>query len=411
VVLRREGGASDAAPPGTPPCEQRTEGHRKERSDAPRCRSERPQKASSRYSTSSVARWTYRRLAPCGFGQYALPVWRVRKDRIWDHRALEVRTVSAHEELQRNGQFGADCLQFLTRLMRREAQRMWVLRPAGGWSDSAVDDLVQDFFVRKGRAVTQTLYAEARDDEQFGRILCSWVQNWLIDRARVATDDGALRFRLEKLLPARDEFVLVPAGRPGAGRWALAGDPDGVFAGDVEDLARAGRAVPVKAVSWKSETRRAPLTDTPSLVRLLEQIFGAAGGSLELGQIVYAVHGRFHGQIAPDVTFGDVPESSARLALALRARETADRDLEAEEAEIHIGLMARRLRGLLSDGDLRVLDVLDDPEQIAARLGVGRSQAYLRRKKVTAVLADLIGDDPDRDLIFAEARNLAAEST
>lgn len=315
--------------------------------------------------------------------------------------------MSSYEELQRDGQFGAQGLRLLTALMRREARKMRVLEPHGGWSDSAADDLVQDFFLDRGESVTRMLYTEARNDEQFGALLCRSVKNWLIDRARGETAAGALRFRLEKLLPTRREFTKVLPGKPGAGRWTLAGGPDDVFAGDVEDLAKAGREVAVARVKWESDTRRAPVTDTASLVRLLVRIFEAAVGSLELGQIVYATRGRFHAQFANDITFDHMADPSERVASTLRAQETVESNLEAEEADNRITRTAVRLCARLSDDDLRILDVLDDPEQIAARLGVGRSQTYLRRKVVTAVLAELIAEDADRGLILAEAQYMA----
>ncbi len=315
--------------------------------------------------------------------------------------------MSAHEELQREGQFGVHCLAVLNRLMRRECRKVRSLEPPGGWSEPAFDDLVQEFFIGKGEVVTRALYAQAGDDDQFGALLCRTVKNWLIDRSRSETDIGALRFRLEKLLPARAEFALVPDGRPGAGRWRLADGPDEVFAGDVEDLAKAGRAVPVAGMPWNSETRRAPVTDTPSLVRLLKRIFETAGGSLELGQIVYAVRGRFHAQFAVDIAFDHQAGPSERLASGLGAGETVQSGLDTEESEARIALLARRLCDRLDDDDLSILDVLDDPAQIAARLGLGRSQAYVKRRTVAGVLAELIGDDPDRALILAEVRSLA----
>lgn len=319
----------------------------------------------------------------------------------------EVNRVSAHDELQRDGQFGVHCLAVLNRLMRRESRKVPSLKPPGGWSEPYFDDLVQDFFVGKGKGATIALYAQARDDDQFGALLSRIVKNWLIDRSRSETDLGALRFRLEKLLPARTEFARVPDRRPGAGRWRLADSPDRVFAGDVEDLAKAGRVVSVNTMQWHSDTRRAPVTDTPSLIRLLERIFETAGGSLELGQIVYAVRGRFHPQFTDDVALDHRTEPSERLAPGLGALETAQSGLDTQESKTRIALVARRLRNLLDDDALSILDVLDDPAQIAARLGVGRSQAYVTRRRVAGVLAELIGKDPDRAAILAETRSLA----
>jgi hypothetical protein len=314
--------------------------------------------------------------------------------------------VSAHEELRRRGCFGPRCLVLLTRLMRREARRLPVLRPSGGWSEHDFDDLVQEFFAAKGKAVTKMLYAQAGDDDQLGALLCRSVKNWLIDWARGTTDSGALRHRLDKLLPTLPQFARVTDGQPGAGRWALADGSGGVFAGDVEDLARAGRAVPVKPGAWSSDDRRAPVTDRASLVRLLERIFDAAGGSLELGQIVYAVQGSFHARFAGEVVFDHSAEPSGRLAAAFEAAETTE-PRQTQESEARIELLARRLLDRLGDDGVRILDVLDDPAQIGARLGVGRAQAYAKKRAATAVMAELIGDDPDRAAIFATARSIA----
>lgn len=314
--------------------------------------------------------------------------------------------MSAREELRRDGCFGPLCLALLTRLMRREARGLPVLEPPGGWSEHAFDDLAQEFFAAKGKAVTKMLYAQAGDDDQLGALLGRSVKNWLIDWAR-GTTPGALRHRLDKLLPTLPQFARVAAGQPGAGRWTLADGSDGVFAGDVDDLARAGRAVPVKPGAWSSDTRRAPVTDKASLVRLLERIFDAAGGSLELGQIVYAVQGSFHAQLAGEVVFDHSAEPSGRLAAAVGAAETAQSRPETEESEARIELMARRLLDSLGHEGVRILDVLNDPGQVAARLGVGRSQAYAKKRVATAVLAELIGDDPDRAAIFAAARSIA----
>jgi hypothetical protein len=314
--------------------------------------------------------------------------------------------VSAHEELRRRGCFGPRCLALLTRLMRREARRLPVLRPSGGWSEHDFDDLVQEFFEDKGEAVTKMLYAKAGDDEQLGALLCRSVKYWLIDWARGTTDSGALRHRLDKLLPRLSQFARVPDGQPGAGRWALADGSGGVFAGDVEDLARAGRAVPVKPGAWRSDTRRAPVTDKASLIRLLERIFDEAGGSLELGQIVYAVQGSFHAQFAGEVVFDHSVEPSGRLAAAFAAAEPTEPH-QTKESEARIELVARRLLDSLGDDGVRILDVLDDAAQVAARLGVGRAQAYAKRRAATAVLAELIGDDPDRAAILATARSIA----
>jgi hypothetical protein len=314
--------------------------------------------------------------------------------------------LSAHAELHRDGFFGPQCLGLLTRLMRREARKVAVLEPPGGWSDHAFDDLVQEFFSAKGKGVTRMLFAQAADDDQLGALLCRSVKNWLIDWARSETDLGALRHRLDKLLRTLPAFARVPDGQPGAGRWALADGSGGVFAGDVEDLARAGRAVSVTPGAWSSDERRAPVTDKASLVRLLERIFDAAGGSLELGQIVYAVQGSFHARFAAEVVFDHSAEPSSRLAKAFEVAETTE-PRQTKESEARIELMARRLLDSLSDDGVRILDVLDDPAEVAARLGVGRSQAYAKKRAATAVLAELIGDDPDRAAIFATARGIA----
>lgn len=201
--------------------------------------------------------------------------------------------MSAYEELQREGQFGMRGLRLLTTLMRREVRKMRVLEPDGGWSDSAFDDLVQEFFLDEGEAVT--------------RMLC------VVASAAVWSSS----------MPVREELAGRP--RPWRNRRRHGPLPAGEAPPDPAGVAQAasrqagrrsggpGRR-PGRHVRWRrrgpGEGGRGACPDGDvgqrhatgarhghsSLLRLLARIFEAAGGSLEIGQIVYAVRGRFHAE-------------------------------------------------------------------------------------------------------------------
>jgi len=69
------------------------------------------------------------------------------------------------------------------------------------------------------------------------------VRHFLVDEAR-KTPIGAVRRKLEELVAATPEFVQVPAGTPGAGRWQLDGEPQPPYGDELRPLVAA--AYPVR---------------------------------------------------------------------------------------------------------------------------------------------------------------------
>ena len=212
----------------------------------------------------------------------------------------------ACEEVQALGHLGEACVKLLFALMREETRRFTVLCPPGGWDRDAVEDLASEFFVEKVEKLTADLVTIGVTPQIVGKLMRRWIRNFLIDRAR-DTPLGRIRRKLEEDMLGRDpEFLRVPAGEEGAGRWYLAGQPSYPYGGDFAPLIDAAYAVPgVKAVRW-SGPRRPPLTSDASLRAIVAAVLTAAGGSLEVAQLVHVVAQRFPAAAEPeDVTIDD----------------------------------------------------------------------------------------------------------
>ena len=212
----------------------------------------------------------------------------------------------ACEEVQTLGRLDEACVKLLCALMAEETRRFAVLRPPGGWDRDEVEGLVSEFFIKKGQSLTAELVTIGVTPEVVGKMMRRWIRNFLIDRAR-GTPLGRIRRKLEEdMLGQYPEFLQVPPGEEGAGRWYLAGQPSYPYGGDFTPLIEAAYAVPgVKAVRW-SGPRRPPLTSDASLRAIVAAVLTAAGGSLEVAQLVHVVAQRFPAAAEPeDVTIGD----------------------------------------------------------------------------------------------------------
>ena len=190
--------------------------------------------------------------------------------------------------------------------MWEETRRFTVLCPPSGWDRDAVEDLASEFFVQKVDKLTADLVTIGVTAQVVGKLMRRWVRNFLIDRAR-DTPLGRIRRKLEEdMLGQYPEFLRVPVGEVGAGRWYLAGQPSYPYGGDFAPLIEAAYAVPgVKAVRW-SGPRHPPLTSDASLRAIVAAVLTAAGGSLEVAQLVHVVAQRFPAAAEPeDTTIGD----------------------------------------------------------------------------------------------------------
>jgi hypothetical protein len=290
------------------------------------------------------------------------------------------------------GRLDEACIQLLCALMWEETRRFTVLRPAGGWNRDLVEGLMGDFFVEKIETLTAELVAIGVTPQVVGKVMRRWIRNFLIDRAR-DTPLGRIRRKLEEdMLGQYPEFLRVPPGEEGAGRWYLTGRPSYPYGGSFAPLIEAAYSVPgVKAVRW-SGPRRPPLTSDASLRAIVTAVLSAAGGSLEVAQLVHVVAQRFPVAVEPeDVTIDD--DTFSRVARM--GSGDPGSALETEES-------IRAVLVQLSPSQRALVPYLDgDIKVIAEVLNVGRSRAYEAVGHVKDLIGRLLPDDDTRAIVYA----------
>lgn len=281
--------------------------------------------------------------------------------------------------------------------MGEEVQRFPVLlTPGTGWTTDLVAEWTQEFFAAKGEAVTAGVLAQTVNLDSMSRYLRKTIRHFLVDAAR-STDIGAIRRKIEDLLAATPEFTQVPPRTPGAGRWQLAGPLQSPFGGDLGPLVAAAYAVPgVQAVRWSGK-RRAPLARDESLVDILRAVLIAAGGSLEVAQLTAVLLRRFPAAV-----------EHADTALDEQTFEAAVAPLEDRpDVMVEVSDRAAEVYEQLSPSQRALLPHLGKPiEDQAQILGLGRSQAYAARGKLTALLVELVPDDELRAEVTLEVVRL-----
>jgi len=298
----------------------------------------------------------------------------------------------ACEEVQALGHLGEACVKLLFALMREETRRFTVLCPPGGWDRDAVEDLASEFFVEKVEKLTADLVTIGVTPQIVGKLMRRWIRNFLIDRAR-DTPLGRIRRKLEEDMLGRDpEFLRVPAGEEGAGRWYLAGQPSYPYGGDFAPLIDAAYAVPgVKAVRW-SGPRRPPLTSDASLRAIVAAVLTAAGGSLEVAQLVRVVAQRFPATAEPEDTSID-DDTFERVTRVVK--DDPGFVLEIRES-------TREVYDQLSPSQRALVPYLAcDIKVVMEVLHVGRSRAYEAVRHVQDLLDRLLPDDDTRDVVCA----------
>jgi hypothetical protein len=307
----------------------------------------------------------------------------------------------ACEEVQTLGRLDEACVELLCALMAEETRRFTVLRPPGGWDRDELEGLVSEFFIKKGLRLTADLVTIGVTPEMVGKVMRRWIRNFLIDRAR-GTPLGRIRRKLEEdMLGQYPEFVQVPSGEEGAGRWYLAGQLSYPHGGDFTPLIEAAYAVPgVKAVRW-SGPRRPPLTSDASLRAIVAAVLTAADGSLEVAQLVHVVAQRFPAAAEPeDVTIDD--DTFDRVA-----RMGSDDPGFVFEIEESI----RAVLDQLSPSQRAVVPCLDrDVNVVMEVLNVGRSRAYEAVKHVKGLLDRLLPDDETRGVVYAAVVERCSET-
>ncbi len=307
----------------------------------------------------------------------------------------------ACEEVQTLGRLDEACVKLLCALMAEETRRFVVLRPPGGWARDEVESLVSEFFIRKGQSLTADLVTIGVTPEVVGKMMRRWIRNFLIDRAR-RTPLGRIRRKLEEdMLGQYPDFLQVPPGEEGAGRWFLAGQPSYPYGGDFTPLIEAAYAVPgVKAVRW-SGPRRPPLTSDASLRAIVAAVLTAADGSLEVAQLVRVVAQRFPAAAEPeDVTIDD--DTFDRVTRMYRD----DPALTFETGESISAVLDQ-----LSPSQRALVPYLDrDINAVMQVLNVGRSRAYEAVRHLKGVLDRLLPDDQTRAVVYAAVVERCSET-
>ncbi|MCX4826854.1 hypothetical protein OG883_45285 [Streptomyces sp. NBC_01142] len=310
--------------------------------------------------------------------------------------------ISAFQELLGLGEIGPECLQLVSKLVREEARKLPALAPPGGSQPADLEDLVGDFLVEKGLAVTTNLLALASDDASVGRLLRTSIRHWLIDKSR-KSGIVALGRSLSKVLESEAAFEQVPDQQPGGGRWRLAGSGASPWSGATSRLVEAARAVPnVRVPRWSSDTRRAPVADRASIVALLRAVLTAADGSLEVSQLCEIFAERFPAVLDPVVVPLEAGAAHEPAALAPSPEEA----VLAEDAEFDAAVTAAEVVGMLSPQEQRMVPLLAEPQRIQELLACGRSQAYHQAKRLREKLAQFTGGLDDAHVAAREVIRL-----
>ncbi|MEV6236591.1 hypothetical protein [Lentzea sp. NPDC051838] len=302
--------------------------------------------------------------------------------------------ISAFDELHELGYFGTKCTALVRDLVREEIRKFPVLTAA----NPDLEDVVQEFFVDRLKAVTITLAAQAGSDASFARLLRRSVRNWLIDQAR-KTDLGSLRRSIEKTLAEEDAFEQVPAGQSGAGRWRLSGTTGAPRSNDPSSLLAAAWTVSgVKVPKWSSESRRPPVTDRPSMTAVLRAVLETADGSLEIGQLVDVLRRRFGAVLDPVV----VPLEMTSDSTLADDRPTVEDYVITADAELDAATKAAAISGALSPAERALLPHLENSSAAQYYLNVGRTQAYQHVANLKKKIVELAGDGDDAKLVVLE---------
>lgn len=288
--------------------------------------------------------------------------------------------MTAYDEFSQHGQFGRDGLRLLQRLMREEIRRFPALQPDAGIGRQ-LDDLVQEFFLAQGQALTLALTTQCHDEEAIGRYVRKSVRNWLIGQARQTTI-GRLRRAVETALSSSPDYEQTSAKH----FWRMTGTDGPPFSGDPAPLVAAGRGPSRGSVEGR----------IPAVVRA---IFTAAGGcSLEVARLTGIVAQLSRAALDPvqvsldEEDAAEVPDPSSGPAdLLVRADDEMDAATRAAE-----------IVGALTAQERQLVGLLDDPTAAQALLQVGRSVAYQRTRMLKALLVQLAGTDDHGRAVMSE---------
>lgn len=261
------------------------------------------------------------------------------------------------------------------------------------WDETAVQAVAHDF-LQSTRGPRRLLDIALRsvDDRSFERLLEAAVHNHLRDEAR-KTDLGSLIVRLKDVLRSSPQFVAVAGGSQE--RWALTGASTEQSLVTATVLARATVRVEVVIPRWSSATRDAPLADLDSIVRLIQAVLTAAGGSLTAVDLAHALTARLDHRRAP---------LTIELDSANPVSEPAAPDADPSRTVSEI--RATEIFNNLSDRERIIVATLDlTVRDLGSLINTGKSQAaHLRQRLLDRVAGEFEDDDEPEQTVSVLAR-------
>lgn len=304
---------------------------------------------------------------------------------------------------------GADFVSLLYRQVATVATVHRFPAPSGHrrWDVSDVQEAAHDFLVEGGHNKLIELAARVDDEEGLVRLLAVMVRNHLRQAGR-RTTLGKLIIRLRKVLED-PQFAVVPPRVPGAGNYTLAGGRTEPFAGRLDQLVEAARAVPdIRVVKWSPNAKReGPVADAPSLRALSAAVLTAANGSVDLTTLAEILAGRLGldpRSVAVALPVEDIDDlANYATAVGGSVGDTGS-DTHSAGADAD-GVVAAILEQLSSRERLVLACLHETVRQIADQTGLPVSTAGAVKQRVLDKVRAMLSDLPSED---AEAAAVAA---
>jgi hypothetical protein len=293
-----------------------------------------------------------------------------------------------------SGRLGAAYAEALRRAVVATVRRSNFPPRAGHhrWSSETVLETVADFAADPAtKRRLNTLVSKAVDGRSFARMLTQAVKNFLRDELR-DTDRAHAISRLRDVLENDDGFAPLQ-GVPG--HWHLKGAQSGPTSATAAELV--GAAFTVTGVEVRPGTgRRGEIASRDNLAALLRAVLTAAEGSVDEATLAGVIVTRRLGMALDPIV--------VELATAI-AESHPEIELQPEisEAAQHVwSLLSETDRVQLAHSDLAV-------RALAAVTGQGKTAAATDRRRLVERLHDLLGTDPEGQLVYEALSQIARE--
>jgi hypothetical protein len=251
--------------------------------------------------------------------------------------------------------------------------------------------LAHDIIVHKhgGAPIAAYLIAHCNDDSSVARVMQALVRHELADRAR-RTEKGRLILRLREVL-STDRFIKSEGGTE---RYTVATRTGSINPGNLpgvdyqQQMRRAAHLVTdVKLVRWNPEaTRRSPIAEKDSIVRVLEAALESVDSPIELADLADVVADRFGILPTPQIVSWD----------SENAFEPADTSIVETSAYRPEALL---IWAQLEPEEQLILPLLGESVRVAAAaLGWRRTKTHSVMQRAAAVLAKALDIEHPKSL-------------